>query len=81
MKWEDVRKIYPDQFVKLQILEYHMVSNMKVIDDMAVIKAMKDNKEATKELVRSTGDVIVYHTSNENIEIEVKNIRSYRGIV
>ena len=80
MKWEEVRQIYPNQFVKLQILEYHMVSNMKVIDDMAVIKAMKDNKEATKELVRSTGDVIVYHTSNNQIEIEIKNIRSYRNI-
>ena len=81
VKWEEVRTIYPNQFVKLQILDYHMADNMKIIDDMAVIKAFKDNKEATKELVRSTGDIIVYHTSNENIEIEIKNIRSYRGIV
>lgn len=81
MKWEEVRTIYPNQFVKLQILDYHMADNMKIIDDMAVIKAFKDNKEATKELVRSTGDIIVYHTSNENIEIEIKNIRSYRCIV
>lgn len=81
MKWAEVRTIYPNQFVKLQILDYHMADNMKIIDDMAVIKAFKDNKEATKELVRSTGDIIVYHTSNENIEIEIKNIRSYRGIV
>lgn len=81
MKWEEVRSIYPNQFVKLQILDYHMVDNMKIIDDMAVIKAFQDNKEATKELVRSTGDIIVYHTGNKNIEIEVKNIRNYRGIV
>ncbi len=81
MKWEEVRKIYPDQFVKLKILDYHMEDNMKVIDDMAVIKGIKDNKEATKELVQSTGDVIVYHTSNKEIKIEVKNVRSYRGII
>lgn len=81
MKWEEVRRIYPNQFVKLQILDYHMVDNMKIIDDMAVIKVFKDNKEATKELVRSTGNIIVYHTSNEIIEIEIKNVRSYRGIV
>ena len=78
MKWEEVRKIYPDQFVKLQILHYHMVNNMKVIDDMDVIKAFKDNKEATKELVRSTGNEVVYHTSNKDIEIEIRNIRKYR---
>lgn len=81
MKWEEVRTIYPDQFVKLQILDYHVVDNMKIIDDMTVIKAFKDNRDATKELVRSTGNIIVYHTSNENIEIEIKNVRSYRGIV
>lgn len=46
-----------------------------------IIKGIKDNKEATKELVGSIGDMIVYHTSNKNIEIEIKNIRSYRGIV
>ncbi len=81
MKWEEVRTIYPNQFVKLQILDFHMVNNMKIIDDMAVIRGFIDNKEATKELVRSTGDIIVYHTSNKKIEIEIKNVRSYRGII
>lgn len=81
MEWEEVRAIYPNQFVKLQILDYHIVDNKKVIDDMAVIKAFKDNKAATMELVRLTRDKIVYHTGNENIEIEIKNARSYRGIV
>lgn len=81
IKWEEVRTIYPNQFVKLQILDYHIVNNMKIVDDMAVIKAFKDNKEATKELVRSTGDIIVYHTSNEKIEIKIKNVRSYREII
>lgn len=78
MKWEEVRRIYPDQFVKLQILNYHIIEDIKIVDDMAVIRPMKDNKEATKELVRSTGDVIVYHTSNKDIEIEIRNIRKYR---
>ena len=81
MIWEEVRKIYPDQFVKLQILNYHIIEDIKIVDDMAVIRPMKDNKEATKELVRSTGDVIVYHTSNKDIEIEIRNIRKYRWII
>lgn len=81
MKWEEVRRIYPNQFVKLQILDYHIVDNIKIIDDMAVIKAFDDNREATKELVRSTEDTIVYHTQNKSIEIEIKNTRSYRGII
>ena len=41
MKWEEVRTIYPNQFVKLQILDYHIVNNMKIVDDMAVIRHLR----------------------------------------
>jgi hypothetical protein len=81
MKWEEVRKTYPDKFVKLQVLEFHLEGNKKYIDDMAVIKVIENNKEATKELVNSKEGTIVYHTANEHIFIEVKNIRAYRGII
>lgn len=79
MKWEEVRKTYPNKFVKLQILDFHLEGNNKIIDDMAVIKAIDDNKIATKELMNCTEGNVVYHTANEHISIEVKNIRAYRG--
>lgn len=50
MKWEDVRKTYPNKFVKLQILEFHLEVNTKIIDEMAVINTIDDNKNTTKEL-------------------------------
>ena len=81
MKWEEVRKIYPNRFVKIQILESHMDGNVSKIDDVSVIKAFNDSKEATRELVRTKDDILVYHTENENIEVEVKQIFGYRGIV
>lgn len=62
-----MRKIYPNQFVKLQILEYHIEDNKKHIDDMAVISSFDDDREATRELVRSEGNIVVYHTGNEEI--------------
>jgi DNA-binding sugar fermentation-stimulating protein len=57
-----------------------MDGSRKYIEDMAVIKAFEDNREATKELVRSRDDILVYHTGNEDIVIEVKNIKGYRRI-
>lgn len=81
MKWEEVRKIYPDKFVKLQVLESHIEGNKRYIDDMAVIKVIEDNREATRELVRSKNDTLVYHTGNQSIVLEIKNIRAYRGII
>jgi hypothetical protein len=81
MKWEEVRKTYPDKFVKLQILESHMEEDKKYIDEMAVVKVIEDNREATKELVNSKDNTLVYHTGNESIYVIVKNIRGYRGAI
>ena len=80
MKWSEVRRIYPDQFVKLEILEYHMVDNKKYIDEVAVIRALENNKEATHEFVRAKENILVYHTGNDEIVVEVRNIKGYRGI-
>ena len=81
MKWEEVRRTYPDKFVKLQILESHMEEDKKYIDDMAVVKVIEDNREATKELVNSKDNSLVYHTGNEKIYVIVRNIRGYRGVI
>jgi hypothetical protein len=81
MKWEEVRNIYPNRFVKLQVLESHMEEDKKYIDEMAVIKVIDDNREATKELVNSKENTLVYHTGNEKIYVVVRNLRGYRGVI
>ena len=81
MKWEEVRKIYPNSFVKIKILKSHVKDNIRYIDDMAVIEAFEDNVEATRELVRAKNDILIYHTSNEMIEIKIKSIFGYRGVI
>lgn len=75
------KKNIPKQICKIQILESHMDGNVRKADDMSVIKAFNDSKEATRELVRAKDDILVYHTENENIEVVVKQIFGYRGIV
>ena len=79
MKWEEVRKIYPNRFVKIQILDSKIEGNKRCITDMAVIEAYEDNEEATKELVRAKDGILVYHTGNDKIDIEIKQIFGYRG--
>lgn len=81
MKWEEVRKIYPNKFVKIQIIKERIEDNIRYIDDMAIIQAFDDNKEATRELVRAKDDILVYHTGKEKIEIEIKQIFGYRGVI
>lgn len=81
MKWEEVRKIYPDRFVKIQILKAHIKDNVRYIDDMAVMQAFDDEREATRELVRTKDDILVYHTGKEKLEIQIKQIFGFRGAI
>ena len=80
MKWEEVRESFPNQYVLLDALEYHIVGNKKYIDDMAVLRTIPDSKEATKLLVRCKGSNFVYHTANEEVVMEIVMHPVYRGI-
>ena len=71
MKWLEVRKLYPNQFVKLKVLSSHIENGQEFIEDIAIIKPISDEL-ATKELLKSKGDELVYHTANENIVLEVR---------
>ena len=80
MKWQEVRELYPNQFVLIKILDYKEEESQRLIEEVAVIKPIEDPKEAAKLLTTSKSDEIVYHTKNEKIIIKVKNMRGYRGI-
>lgn len=81
MKWEEVRKIYPDQFVLLQVLESHVAGDKKYIDDVAIVRAIGDSKEATRELVHAKSGTLVYHTSKEKIEVLIRKRVGFRGVM
>ena len=80
MKWEEVRKIYPNRFVKMQVLQGKIENDVRYIEEVSVINAFTDNKEATMELARAKNDIIVFHTSNEKLEIPIKKIFGFRGV-
>lgn len=81
MKWEEVRSLYPNKFVKLEILESHIVDEKEYVDEVAVIKAISDDKEAMREFIKCKNKQVIYSTKNENFIIDVvKNIGIRRGI-
>lgn len=80
MKWEEVRKLYPNQYVKLNILDFHVEDDKKIVTDVALINVIENPKTATKELLKAKGDIIVYHTGPEEIAIEMRNPTGLRGI-
>ena len=79
MQWQEVRNIYPDQYVLLEILNSHTADSMQYVDEVALIKAIQDPDEATKELLNCRDNNIVYHTGQEEIAIELRQNPLYRN--
>lgn len=73
MLWSEVRKMFPDQFVLVEELQSHYENHTLHVEEVAVIKPIQDPQEAWKELFSAKNERFVYHTSNENIAIEVRN--------
>jgi hypothetical protein len=74
VKWKEVQNIYPDQFVKFEILNSVEQDNKEIIDEFALIGPVKD-EDATRELLNCKNRTLVYHTSKEKVEVIIrKNI-------
>lgn len=81
MEWQEVRRLYPNQYVLLKILKSRMEGNTEVVEDVAILRNITDPLEATRELVRSKGDTLVYHTGNEKIILEIRKRPGFRGVI
>jgi hypothetical protein len=79
MQWQEVRSIYPDQYVLLEILNSHTEDSTQYVDEVALIKAIQDPDEATRELLKCKNNNIVYHTGQEKIVIELRKNPFYRS--
>lgn len=81
MEWKEVRELYSNQFVKFEILESHIKDDKEYIDDVAIIKAISDGKEARKEFINCKPGQLVYNTTNEELIIKlVKHVGIRRSV-
>lgn len=81
MNWQQVRELFPDQFVLLSILDYKEQGDKKIVTEVAPIRAVAP-EEANKAFFSVGPNSIVYHTSNENCVIHLRKdplLRVRRG--
>ncbi|WP_339836899.1 hypothetical protein [Paenibacillus sp. FSL R7-0272] len=71
MKWQEVRELYPDQFVLVSILQFHEEDNKKVVDEVAPIRTVSE-QDANKEFFRVEPGNVVYHSSNPDFVIHLR---------
>ena len=81
MKWQEVRELYPEQFVKFEIVESHIQDDKEFIDEVAIIKAIADGKEAMKEFINCKPGQLVYSTNHEELIVQlVKHVGIIRSV-
>ena len=80
MKWEEVRKAYPNKWVKFQILKSHIENDTKYIDEIDLLGDV-DEISVTKELFNSPKDILVYHTSKEHVSLKIRRRAGMRRVV
>lgn len=71
MQWQQVRELFPDQFVLLSIIDFHEEDDKKVITDVAPIRAVAE-KDANREFFNAEAGRLVYHTSNEECIVHLR---------
>lgn len=78
MKWEEVRQLYPHQWVKFNVLAFHIEEDRKIIDEMEVIKALSSDEEAGVELGKCGKNEAIYHTYHENVSYKMTRLFGFR---
>ena len=83
MKWKEVRKQFPNQWVLIEALEATSQNNIRKIKDMAVISEYNNSTDAWKgykslHLLKPQRELYIFHTSNEKIEITEQRFMGIR---
>ena len=71
MKSSELRKLYSDKFVLIESIAEHTNDNYKYVDEVKLIKVIEDNKTISELLLMCKGNRFVYHTSKEDLCIEI----------
>lgn len=75
MKWEQVRKQYPEQWVLIEAISAHTENSIRYPDELSVISYFPDSTTAWKEykklhLAEPTREYYIFHTDKETFEVE-----------
>ena len=75
MKWNDVKKTYPDQWVVIEAIEaFSTPDSIRHIEEVSVIERFNDGSDAMQEYRRlhkknPSNEYYFIHTSKDNLDI------------
>lgn len=84
MKWAEVRRQFPEQWVGLEALQAHTDDHVRQLDDLAVIDSFANGREALKrqhELHQENPmrEYYFFHTSRPSVQVIERRWSGIRG--
>jgi hypothetical protein len=78
MKWEDVRRAYPEQWILIEAVDAYSEGEKRIVEELTIVEAFgDDNEEALRNYLRlhrahKERELYVIHTSRPEIDIREK---------
>lgn len=86
MKWQEIRKHYPEQWLLVEALEAHSADGKRFLEQLAVVDTFPDSVTAMKRYAQLHRDMpmrvyYVFHSSRETIEVIERRWIGVRRVV
>ncbi len=85
MKWQEIRRQYPQQWLLVEAIQAHSEDNKRILDEIAVVDTFSDSVNAMNnysQLHRKAPEreLYVFHTSREALDITERRWLGIRGL-
>lgn len=86
MKWQEIRKHYPAQWLLVEAAEAHSVDGKRFLEQLAVVGIFPDSVTAMKRYAQlhrdmPTREYYVFHSSRETLEVIERRWIGVRGAI
>jgi len=85
MKWEEIRKYYPHQWLLVEAIKAHSESGKRILEHISVVDTFPDSVAAMKGYIQlhreaPERELYVFHTGREQLDITERRWLSIRGV-
>jgi hypothetical protein len=85
MKWQEIRKNHPQQWLLVEAIKAHSEANKRILEQLAVISTFPDSVTAMRSYVQlrreaPERELYVFHTSRETLDIAERRWLGIRGV-
>lgn len=85
MKWSEARAQFPNRWVLVEAISAHSSNNIRKIEELSVINDYAETKHAWDAYKKyhysePSREYYIFHTVNENIEVQEQEFIGIRGL-